>query len=49
MKTIRLAIVAATLGGIALSAVPASAAPHRHKVCTTKIVHHHKVRSCHWR
>jgi hypothetical protein len=50
MKMMKYAILAATLGAVGLTAVPAEARPHqRHKVCTTKWVHHHKVRRCSWR
>jgi hypothetical protein len=48
MKTVTLAILAAAIGAVGFAAAPASARPH-HKVCTVKWVHHHKVRSCHWR
>ncbi|MGN6124410.1 MAG: hypothetical protein ACTHOJ_15825 [Sphingomonas oligoaromativorans] len=48
MKMMKFAILAAAMMGVAGTAVQA-APHHRHQVCTWKVVHHHKVKSCHWR
>jgi hypothetical protein len=49
MKVIKFAILAAAMAGVAGTAVQAGPPHHRHQVCTWKVVHHHRVKSCHWR